>query len=62
MAVIALTGKRRESLGKGSARKARKSGEIPGVLYGHGEKPVALSVARARSRWRSIPTRVAIRS
>ena len=48
MAVIALSGKRRESLGKGSARKARQSGEIPGVLYGHGEKPVALSVgARA---------------
>jgi len=48
MAVIALSGKRRESLGKGSARKARMSGEIPGVLYGHGEKPVALSVgARA---------------
>jgi len=48
MAVIALSGKRRESLGKGSARKARKSGEIPAVLYGHGEKPVAVSIgARA---------------
>jgi large subunit ribosomal protein L25 len=48
MAVIALSGKRRESLGKGGARKARRSGEIPGVLYGHGETPVALSVgARA---------------
>src|SRR5215475_4387403 len=48
MAVIALSGKRREGLGKGSARKARRSGEIPGVLYGHGEKPVPLSVgARA---------------
>jgi large subunit ribosomal protein L25 len=48
MAVIALSGKRREDLGKGGARKARKSGEIPGVLYGHGEKPVAVSVgARA---------------
>ena len=48
MAVIALSGKRREGLGKGSARKARRSGEIPGVLYGHGEKPVAVSIgARA---------------
>jgi len=48
MAVIALSGKRREGLGKGSARKARQSGEIPAILYGHGEKPVAVSIgARA---------------
>ena len=48
MAVIALSGKRREGLGKGSARKARQGGEIPAVLYGHGEKPVAVSIgARA---------------
>lgn len=45
MAVISLSGKRRESLGKGGARKARKDGHIPGVLYGHGEKPVPVSIA-----------------
>ena len=44
MAVIALSGKRRERLGKGGARKARQGGEIPGVLYGHGETPIPVSV------------------
>jgi large subunit ribosomal protein L25 len=44
MAVIPLTGTRREKLGKGGARKARAAGEIPGVLYGHGETPVAVAV------------------
>ena len=48
MAVIPLSGTRRQRLGKGGARKARAAGEIPGVLYGHGEEPVAVSVeARA---------------
>lgn len=44
MAVIALSGKRRERLGKGGARTSRREGLIPGVLYGHGETPVAVSV------------------
>ena len=44
MAVIALSGSRREDLGKGGARKARMAGEIPGVLYGHGETPIPVSV------------------
>jgi large subunit ribosomal protein L25 len=44
MAVIPLSGTRRERLGKGGARKARAAGHIPGVLYGHGEEPVAVSV------------------
>ena len=44
MAVIALSGSRRENLGKGGARKARMAGEIPGVLYGHGETPIPVSV------------------
>src|SRR6185295_10521098 len=43
-AVIALSGSRRESLGKGGARKARAAGAIPGVLYGHGETPIPVSV------------------
>jgi large subunit ribosomal protein L25 len=48
MAVIALTGKRRESLGKGGARKSRAAGQIPGILYGHGETPLPVAVeARA---------------
>lgn len=44
MAVIPLSGARREGLGKGGARKARAAGQIPGVLYGHGETPIAVSV------------------
>jgi large subunit ribosomal protein L25 len=44
MAVIPLKGNRRETLGKGGARKARAAGDIPAVLYGHGEQPVAVSI------------------
>jgi large subunit ribosomal protein L25 len=44
MAVVALSGQRRERLGKGGARTARREGQIPGVLYGHGEVPVPVSV------------------
>jgi len=44
MAVIALNGTRRETLGKGGARKARAAGQIPGVLYGHGETPIPLAL------------------
>jgi len=44
MAVIPLNGTRRDSLGKGGARKARAAGHIPAVLYGHGETPVPVTV------------------
>lgn len=44
MAVITLKGERRAGLGKGGARKARAAGKIPGVVYGHGETPIAVSV------------------
>lgn len=44
MAVIPLGGTRRLTIGKGGARKARAAGQIPAVLYGHGEEPVAVSV------------------
>jgi len=45
MAVISLSGARRVSLGKGGARKARAAGQIPGVLYGHGETPIPLALS-----------------
>ena len=45
MSVIPLSASRRETLGKGGARKARFAGQIPGVLYGHGETPVAVAVS-----------------
>jgi large subunit ribosomal protein L25 len=44
MSVMQLSGTRRDKLGKGGARKARAAGEIPAVLYGHGETPVAVAV------------------
>lgn len=39
-----LIAERRDGAGKGVARKLRAAGRVPGILYGHGEKPVALSV------------------
>ncbi|HEV2105750.1 MAG TPA: 50S ribosomal protein L25 [Candidatus Eisenbacteria bacterium] len=44
MAVIQIKGTRRESTGKGGARRARAAGRIPGVLYGRGEPPVSVAV------------------
>ena len=44
MAVIQLKGARREAIGKGAARKARSAGQIPAVIYGHGETPQAIAV------------------
>ena len=44
MAVISMKGERRPGLGKGGARKARAAGKIPGVVYGHGETPVPVSI------------------
>jgi large subunit ribosomal protein L25 len=44
MAVIALSGERRSDLGKGGARKARAAGRIPGIVYGHGDDPVPISI------------------
>lgn len=42
--LIQLNGTRRVRLGKGGARKARAAGQIPGVVYGHGEEPVPVAV------------------
>lgn len=44
MSVIQLNGARRDSIGKGGARKARAAGRIPGVIYGHGETPMPVTV------------------
>jgi large subunit ribosomal protein L25 len=45
MAVIQLKGASRAEIGKGGARKARAAGQIPAVLYGHGEKPQPIAVS-----------------
>ena len=44
MAVIALSGQRRDQIGKGAARKSRAAGLIPGVLYGHGQEPIPVAI------------------
>jgi len=41
---INLTSRVREGSGKKSAHKIRTAGEVPGILYGHKEEPVSLSV------------------
>ena len=44
MAEIILNVDVRESVGTGGARAARRSGAVPGILYGGGKPPVAISV------------------
>ena len=44
MPVIPLSGPRRDRPGKGGARKARAAGQIPAVLYGHGETPIPVAI------------------
>ena len=39
-----LVAERRGGAGKGVARKLRAAGRVPGILYGHGENPISLSV------------------
>ena len=46
MAEIRLKGMRRESVGKGSARRSRSAGKVPAILYGRGMEPIALEVDR----------------
>jgi large subunit ribosomal protein L25 len=44
MSVIPLSGERRQDQGKNATRKVRAAGKIPGVVYGHGEAPVAVAI------------------
>ncbi len=46
MAEVTLEVSRRESTGKGVARKLRASGRIPAVVYGGHRDPVAIEVDR----------------
>jgi large subunit ribosomal protein L25 len=39
-----ISAERRESFGKGAARKLRAAGRIPAVIYGHGSDPVHISL------------------
>ncbi|MEZ5084917.1 MAG: 50S ribosomal protein L25/general stress protein Ctc [Tessaracoccus sp.] len=44
MADHSLNATRREEFGKGAARRIRRAGDIPAVLYGHGTDPVHLTL------------------
>lgn len=45
MAVTAqITATPRSDTGKGAARSHRRGGRVPGILYGHGEESISLSV------------------
>lgn len=41
---VIFTAERREGTGKGVARKLRRKGKIPGVVYGPGYSPIPLAV------------------
>jgi len=44
MATAPLSATSRTNSGKGAARKLRAAGSVPGVIYGHGREPQALSI------------------
>ncbi|HEU4993196.1 MAG TPA: 50S ribosomal protein L25/general stress protein Ctc [Gemmatimonadaceae bacterium] len=44
MATASLGANPRKETGKGVARKLRAQGQVPGVIYGHGREPQALTV------------------
>jgi large subunit ribosomal protein L25 len=46
MAEVRLKANRRGDAGKGSARRTRAAGRVPGVVYGRGMDPIAISVDR----------------
>ncbi|MFP5297824.1 MAG: 50S ribosomal protein L25/general stress protein Ctc [Actinomycetota bacterium] len=46
MAEVKLKAFKREGVGKGAARRSRADGKVPGVVYGHGMKPLPIEVDR----------------
>ena len=44
MPEVRLAAETRTEFGKGGARRTRRAGKIPAVLYGHGTDPVHLSL------------------
>ena len=44
MAEISINGVSRTEFGKGAARRARRDGMVPAVIYGHGAKPSHISL------------------
>ncbi|PWI46032.1 50S ribosomal protein L25/general stress protein Ctc [Streptomyces sp. ICBB 8177] len=44
MAEVKITAGVRSEFGKGAARRARREGKVPGVVYGHGAEPVHVNL------------------
>ncbi|MER7046168.1 50S ribosomal protein L25/general stress protein Ctc [Streptomyces jumonjinensis] len=44
MSEVKLATETRTEFGKGSARRVRRAGQVPGVLYGHGTEPVHITL------------------
>ena len=44
MAEITINGVRRTEFGKGASRRARRDGQVPAVIYGHGEAPLHITL------------------
>src|ERR671917_2443251 len=41
---VKISAEPRTEFGKGGARRTRRAGKVPAVLYGHGEKPVHIAL------------------
>ena len=46
MAEVRLKASKRDDSGKGAARRSRREGNVPGVVYGHGMEPLPIEVDR----------------
>jgi len=44
MAEVAIKGALRNEFGKGASRRIRRDGNVPAVIYGHGEKPIHIAL------------------
>ncbi|MEY2850902.1 MAG: hypothetical protein RJA96_773 [Actinomycetota bacterium] len=44
MAEVKIVGTPRTEFGKGASRRARRDGLVPAVIYGHGEKPLHITL------------------
>ena len=44
MAEVSIKGAIRNEFGKGASRRIRRDGSVPAVIYGHGEKPIHISL------------------
>ncbi|MCP9987760.1 MULTISPECIES: 50S ribosomal protein L25/general stress protein Ctc [Streptomyces] len=44
MSEVKIAAETRSEFGKGAARRVRRDGKVPGVLYGHGAEPVHLTL------------------